>query len=69
MTLILREDTRSRTSRATETTQFLAREQKRYEAQLSSLDTQIAEFKQQNRLVRVGASFDPACGPYRQSRF
>ena len=51
MTLILKEDARSRTSRATETTQFLAREQKKLEAQLASIDTQIAEFKQQNRLI------------------
>ncbi|MET0706244.1 MAG: sugar transporter [Tardiphaga sp.] len=51
MTLILAEDVRSRTTRATETTQFLARENKRLESQLASTDTQISEFKQKNRLV------------------
>jgi uncharacterized protein involved in exopolysaccharide biosynthesis len=45
MTLILTEDARTRTSRATETTQFLAREKRRLENELGSVDGQVAEFR------------------------
>jgi uncharacterized protein involved in exopolysaccharide biosynthesis len=49
MTLILAEDARTRTSRAAETTQFLAREQKRLESELGSVESQIVDFKRKNR--------------------
>ena len=45
LTLILNEDARNRTRRAQETTNFLATEVKRLEAELASVDGQIAEFK------------------------
>jgi uncharacterized protein involved in exopolysaccharide biosynthesis len=45
ITLILAEDARNRASRAQETTNFLAKEVKRLEASLGSIDAQIAEFK------------------------
>jgi uncharacterized protein involved in exopolysaccharide biosynthesis len=48
LTLILAEDARTRTSRAVETTQFLAREQRRLEVELASLETQILEFRRKN---------------------
>ena len=46
VTMILREDVRSRTEFATETTRFLAKEVKRLEAQLAANDTQIAAHNQ-----------------------
>ena len=46
VTLILKEDVRARTSYATETTKFLARDVERIQDQLSLLDSQIAEIKQ-----------------------
>ncbi len=46
LTMILREDVRSRTAFASETTRFLAKEVKRLEAQLAANDTQIAAHKQ-----------------------
>lgn len=49
VTLILAEDARTRTSRAAETTQFLAREQKRLEGELSTVEVQIADLKRKNR--------------------
>jgi uncharacterized protein involved in exopolysaccharide biosynthesis len=51
LTLILSEDARTRTSRASEATQFMAREQKRLETELNSVDTQLAEFRRKNRDV------------------
>jgi uncharacterized protein involved in exopolysaccharide biosynthesis len=47
LTLILAEDARNRTNRATETTKFLAREVKRLEGDLGSIDAQIAELRKQ----------------------
>jgi uncharacterized protein involved in exopolysaccharide biosynthesis len=49
MTLILSEDARTRTSRASETTQFLAREQRRLENELNAADEKLAEFRRKNR--------------------
>jgi uncharacterized protein involved in exopolysaccharide biosynthesis len=48
VTLILNEDARNRTSRAQETTNFLSREVKKLEADLSSIEVQISEFKVRN---------------------
>ena len=45
MTLILNEDLRDRTSRATDTTKFLAREVQRLQADNSALDGKIAQLK------------------------
>ena len=45
LTMFLREDARTRTSSATETTKFIQANVSRLEAQLSALDTQIAEAK------------------------
>jgi len=49
MTLILGEDARARTNRATETTKFLTREEKRLQGELGTVDAQIAEFRRKNR--------------------
>jgi uncharacterized protein involved in exopolysaccharide biosynthesis len=49
VTLILEEDARTRTGRAAETTQFLSREQQRLEGELAAIESQIMEFKRQNR--------------------
>ena len=51
MTLVLAEDARTRTSQAALTTQFLAREQKRLESQLGSIDAEIIELKRKSRLI------------------
>ena len=51
MTLVLAEDARTRTNQAALTTQFLAREQKRLESQLGSIDAEIIELKRKSRLV------------------
>lgn len=45
VTLILNEDARNRTSRAQETTNFLAREVKKLEGDLGMIEAQISEFK------------------------
>src|SRR5689334_5010825 len=45
VTLILNEDARTTTNRAIETTKFLAREVKRLEGQLGSIEAKIAEIK------------------------
>jgi uncharacterized protein involved in exopolysaccharide biosynthesis len=45
MTRILNEDLRDRTSRATDTTKFLAREVQRLQVENSSLDTRIAQLR------------------------
>jgi uncharacterized protein involved in exopolysaccharide biosynthesis len=45
LTLILNEDVRARTNRATETTQFLAREAKRLQGELDTVNAQISEMK------------------------
>lgn len=47
LTLILNEDVRVRTDRATETTQFLAREVKRLQGELDSVHAQISADRQQ----------------------
>ncbi|MGA7965728.1 MAG: sugar transporter, partial [Gammaproteobacteria bacterium] len=54
VTLILKEDVRARTSYATETTKFLARDVERIQDQLSLLDSQILEIK--HRVADSGAS-------------
>ena len=46
VTMILREDVRSRTAFASETTRFLAREVKRLETKLAENDAQIAKLRQ-----------------------
>lgn len=45
MTLILAEDARNRSNRAQETTNFLAREVKRLDAEIGRADAQIAEYR------------------------
>jgi len=45
LTMILKEDVRSRTDFATETTRFIEQEAKRLEGQLGLIDTQISELK------------------------
>ena len=45
LTMILKEDARTRTSHAAETTNFLERDVRRIEAQLALLDSKIAELK------------------------
>jgi len=45
VTLILSEDARNRTSRASETTRFLTREAKKLETDLGTVEGQIAEFR------------------------
>jgi len=47
LTLILNEDVRTRTNRASETTQFLAREVKRLQGDLDSVNAQLGEAKRQ----------------------
>jgi succinoglycan biosynthesis transport protein ExoP len=49
VTLILNEDIRSRTSKASETTQFLSREAQRLQAELTKSEVALTEFKQRNR--------------------
>jgi uncharacterized protein involved in exopolysaccharide biosynthesis len=43
LTLILKEDARNRTTRATETTNFLSRESQRLQAELTAIEAQIAQ--------------------------
>ena len=45
LTLILNEDARNRTDRATQTTEFLARESQRLQGQLATIQAQIAQAK------------------------
>ena len=45
VTLILAEDARNRTNRASETTKFLAREVKKLEGEIGAVEAQIAELK------------------------
>lgn len=45
LTLVLNEDARNRTNRATETTNFLAHESQRLQGELTAIETQIAENK------------------------
>jgi uncharacterized protein involved in exopolysaccharide biosynthesis len=54
VTLILAEDARTRNSRATETTQFLAREQKRLEGEAAAVEAQIADLKRKNQDALTG---------------
>jgi polysaccharide biosynthesis transport protein len=49
VTLILNEDIRSRTSKASETTQFLNRESDRLQQELAKIDKVLTDFKQANR--------------------
>ncbi len=49
VTLILNEDVRARTSRASDTTKFLKREADRLEKQLAAIEAQVTEFKQNNK--------------------
>lgn len=49
VTLILNEDIRNRTSKASETTQFLDREAKRLQSELTKSEVALTEFKQSNR--------------------
>ena len=49
VTLILNEDIRSRTSKASETTQFLSREFDRLQQELVKIDAVMSDFKQKNR--------------------
>ena len=58
VTMILAEDVRSRTAFASETTKFLDRDVQRLEAQLSQLDTQIAELRRRPGAVIDISKFD-----------
>jgi polysaccharide biosynthesis transport protein len=49
VTLILKEDIRSRTSKANETTQFLNRETDRLQQELAKIDKTLSDFKLQNK--------------------
>lgn len=49
LTMMLKEDARTRTSHASETTNFIERDVQRLEAQLTLLDSQIAELKQKQQ--------------------
>src|SRR5262245_58524934 len=53
ITLFLNEDARNRTNRAMETTKFLAREVQRWEAELSSIDAKIADYKRKHVAAAV----------------
>ena len=53
LTMILNEDARARTNRATETTQFLAREVKRLQGELDSVNAQISEAKRNAPISEV----------------
>jgi protein tyrosine kinase modulator len=59
LTLILNEDARSRANRATETTEFLARESQRLQDQLAAIDGQIAKLRAQPE-ADLATSEDPA---------
>lgn len=48
VTLILAEDARNRTNRASETTKFLAREVKKLEGEIGAVDAQIADLKKRS---------------------
>jgi uncharacterized protein involved in exopolysaccharide biosynthesis len=48
VTLILNEDARNRTSRASETTRFLAREAKKLETDLGAIEAQIAQLRRKS---------------------
>jgi protein tyrosine kinase modulator len=58
LTLILNEDARSRANRATQTTEFLAHESQRLQAELASIDAQIAEARARQQ-SEPAASMDP----------
>jgi protein tyrosine kinase modulator len=57
LTLILAEDARNRTNRATETTNFLASESQRLQAELAAVSAQIAQIPAQTKMP---ATADPA---------
>jgi uncharacterized protein involved in exopolysaccharide biosynthesis len=59
LTLILNEDARNRTNRATETTGFLTRESQRLQGELTAVEGQIAESAARTREKTV-ESMDPA---------
>jgi hypothetical protein len=59
LTLILDEDARNRTTRATETTNFLTRESQRIQAQLAAIEAQIFEERARPRDAAADA-LDPA---------
>ena len=60
MTRILNEDLRDRTSRATDTTKFLAREVQRLQAENSALDAKIAQLRlTQGKPARPASSDQP----------
>jgi protein tyrosine kinase modulator len=59
LTLMLAEDARNRTSRATETTNFLTRETERLRAELQAIEEQIAAI-QDKPSASPAASMDPA---------
>ena len=58
VTMILREDVRSRTEFASETTRFLAKEVKRLESQLAANDAQIAALNQARMDALTDTSLD-----------
>jgi uncharacterized protein involved in exopolysaccharide biosynthesis len=60
LTMILNEDVRARTNRATETTQFLAQEVKRLQGGLDSLNAQIFEAKRNAPISEVIGRGDAA---------
>jgi uncharacterized protein involved in exopolysaccharide biosynthesis len=61
MTRILNEDLRDRTSRATDTTKFLAREVQRLQAENATLDSKIAQLKlSQGKLVGSARNDQPS---------
>ena len=62
LTTILNEDARARTNRASETTQFLAREVKRLQGDLDTVNAQISETKRNAQISEVTGvgTVDPA---------
>jgi uncharacterized protein involved in exopolysaccharide biosynthesis len=60
LTMILNEDVRARTNRATETTQFLAREVKRMQGELDTINAQIFEAKRNAPISEVIGTGDAA---------
>jgi len=60
LTLILSEDARSRTARATETTNFLSRESQRLQAELAAAQAQIVEARTKLAAPTTSETSDPA---------
>ena len=77
VTLILAEDARNRTNRASETTKFLAREVKKLEGEIGAVEAQIAELKKrytepaseriQLQLAALKAEFQEKSGVFSNS--